>query len=79
VGVNLEPAVFDPVQFERELTAFDTLLKSRTELSERADIQPFFESSKVAFREAKDDEGRTPSLPFAPRKGMLTFQLIRCL
>jgi hypothetical protein len=46
VGVNLETVVFEPAQFEKELTAFDALLKSKGDLSERSDIQPFFERSR---------------------------------
>jgi hypothetical protein len=45
VGVNLEVIVFDPQRFEKELAAFGRLLKSRTDLSERADIQPLFKKS----------------------------------
>lgn len=40
---NLEPISFDAKRFKRELAAFDRLLKRRPILSERADIQPFFE------------------------------------
>lgn len=46
MGVNLEALVFDPRQFEKELTAFDRLLKSKPELSETSDILPFFKKSK---------------------------------
>ena len=46
MGVNLEPVVFDPAQFEKELNAFDALLRSKAELSETDDIQPFFEKSR---------------------------------
>ncbi len=46
MGVNLESITFDPVQFEKELNAFDVLLKSTTDLLETNDIQPFFKKSK---------------------------------
>jgi Domain of unknown function (DUF4263) len=46
VGVNLETVVFDPAQFEKELNAFEVFLKSRTDLSETTDIQPFFKKNK---------------------------------
>jgi len=46
VGVNLESVVFDPAQFNKELNAFDVLLKSKQDLSETTDIQPFFKKSK---------------------------------
>lgn len=46
MGVHLEPVVFDPAQFEKELNAFDVLVKSETDLSETTDIQPFFKKSK---------------------------------
>jgi hypothetical protein len=46
VGVNLEGIVFDPQRFEKELAAFGALLRSKTGLSERNDIQPFFKNSK---------------------------------
>ena len=42
----LEPIVFDPAAFRQELTAFETLLNSKADLAERADIQPFFKASK---------------------------------
>ena len=42
----LELIVFDPAKFQRELHAFDLLLKSRAELAEMTDIQPFFKKSK---------------------------------
>jgi Shedu protein SduA, C-terminal len=42
----LETIEFEPVKFQRELHAFDMLLKSRAELSEMKDIQPFFKESK---------------------------------
>jgi hypothetical protein len=45
VGVNLEPVAFDPALFEKELEAFDALLKSKRDLSEARDIQPFFKKS----------------------------------
>jgi hypothetical protein len=46
VSKNLETIVFEPGKFEKELKAFDALLKRKTDLSERADVQPFFEKSK---------------------------------
>ncbi len=46
MGVNLESVVFDPAQFNKELNAFDVLLKSKQDLSETTDIQPFFKKSK---------------------------------
>jgi hypothetical protein len=46
VGAVLEAIDFDPEQFEKELNAFDALLKSKVNLSETADIQPFFQKSK---------------------------------
>jgi hypothetical protein len=46
VGVNLELIVFDPAQFEKQLTAFGALLQLKTNLSETGDIQPFFKKSK---------------------------------
>jgi hypothetical protein len=46
VGVNLEPIVFDPAKFEKELKALETLLKSKANLSEKGDIQPFFKKRK---------------------------------
>jgi hypothetical protein len=46
VAKNLESIVFEPAVFEKELRAFGKLLKSKTDLSERKDIQPFFEKSK---------------------------------
>jgi hypothetical protein len=45
VGVNLESVVFDPAQFEKELKAFEALLKSKKNLSETSDLQPFFKKS----------------------------------
>jgi hypothetical protein len=42
----LETIVFDPSKFQRELQAFDDLLKSKTDLSETDDIQPFFKKNK---------------------------------
>jgi hypothetical protein len=46
VGVHLKPILFDPAKFEKELGAFGALLKSKTNLSETKDIQPFFEKRK---------------------------------
>jgi hypothetical protein len=46
VSKNLETIVFEPRKFEKELKAFDALLKSKTDLSEAREIQPFFEKSK---------------------------------
>ena len=42
----LETVVFDPAEFLRELQAFDALSKSKADLSEQKDIQPFFKKSK---------------------------------
>src|SRR6266436_2583959 len=42
----LDSVVFDARTFERELTAFETLLSSKANLSETGDIQPFFKRSK---------------------------------
>jgi hypothetical protein len=42
----LETIVFDPAAFRQELNAFETLLKSKADLAERADIQPFFKANK---------------------------------
>jgi hypothetical protein len=42
----LETIVFDPAKFQQELQAFDGLLKSKSDLSERQDIQPFFKKNK---------------------------------
>ena len=42
----LETIVFEPARFLQELQAFDDLLKSKADLSEREDIQPFFKKSK---------------------------------
>jgi hypothetical protein len=42
----LETIVFDPAVFREELDAFDALLKSKADLAERADIQPFFKANK---------------------------------
>src|SRR5947209_463535 len=42
----LETIVFEPAKFQQELQAFDELLKSKADLSERKDIQPFFKKSK---------------------------------
>jgi hypothetical protein len=46
VSRNLEAIAFDPLRFEKELKAFARLLKSKDELSEAGDIQPFFERNK---------------------------------
>lgn len=43
---NLESLEFEPAKFERELKAFGLLLKSKSSLSEAADIQPFFEKNR---------------------------------
>ena len=43
---NLETIVFEPRRFEKQLKAFVALLKSKADLSEAADIQPFFKKSK---------------------------------
>ncbi|MGL6095015.1 MAG: Shedu immune nuclease family protein [Fimbriiglobus sp.] len=42
----LEPIVFNPHQFEKELLAFEGLLTSKVELAERADIQSLFKASR---------------------------------
>jgi len=42
----LETIAFDPARFQQELQAFDALLKSKPDLSEVKDIQPFFKKSK---------------------------------
>ena len=42
----LETIVFDRAKFQQELQAFGDLLKSKADLSERDDIQPFFKKSK---------------------------------
>jgi hypothetical protein len=42
----LEPIASDPTTFRKELTAFETLLNSKADLAERADIQPFFKANK---------------------------------
>jgi hypothetical protein len=42
----LETIVFDPAKFQNELRAFDKLLKSKADLSEMKDIQPFFKKRK---------------------------------
>jgi hypothetical protein len=46
VSKNLETIVFDPSRFVKELKAFAALLRSKPDLSERGDIQPFFKKSK---------------------------------
>jgi hypothetical protein len=45
VGVHLKSINFDPAQFETELEAFAELLKSKKDLSETGELQPFFERS----------------------------------
>ncbi len=40
----LESVVFDAAAFRQELDAFEALLKSKADLAERADIQPFFKA-----------------------------------
>ena len=42
----LEAIVFEPAKFQRELRAFGKLLKSKANLSEMEDIQPFFRKNK---------------------------------
>jgi hypothetical protein len=42
VSTNLIPLTFDPVQFEKEIKAFERLLKKPL-LSETKDLQPFFQ------------------------------------
>jgi hypothetical protein len=42
----LETIVFEPAKFQQELQAFEELLKSKADLSESKDIQPFFKKSK---------------------------------
>jgi hypothetical protein len=42
VTAHSKPVAFDPVRFEKELKAFETLLK-KTSLTEAGDIQPFFQ------------------------------------
>lgn len=46
MGVNLEPVVFDPERFQKELSGLHRFLKSKPDLSEMTDIQPFFKKSK---------------------------------
>jgi hypothetical protein len=46
VAKTLETIDFDPSQFEKELEAFGDLLRSKQDLSEQGDIQPFFKKSK---------------------------------
>ena len=43
---NLEPISFDLARFGRELTAFGKLLRANPGLTERAVIQPFFETHR---------------------------------
>src|SRR5260370_40889460 len=42
----LESIIFDPTTFDKELQDFEVLLKSKVNLSETNDIQPFFKKSK---------------------------------
>lgn len=42
----LEPVAFDPAAFRRQLTEFETLLRSQRNLKEREDILPFFKERK---------------------------------
>jgi hypothetical protein len=42
----LEPIVFDPTTFRKELTDFEGLLKAKSDLSESDDIIPFFKDRK---------------------------------
>jgi len=42
----LESIVFNPAIFRREINAFEDLLNSKSDLAERADIQPFFKANK---------------------------------
>src|SRR5260370_23840256 len=42
----LETILFYPTKLQQELQEFDELLKSKADLSERKDIQPFFKKSK---------------------------------
>jgi hypothetical protein len=46
VGAVLEPVVFEPAQFVKELKAFGALLRSNADLSETREIQPFFKRSR---------------------------------
>lgn len=46
MGAVLEPVVFDPVLLRAELSAFGSLLASKPDLSEAADIRPLFTSCK---------------------------------
>ncbi len=43
----LQTIVFEPARFLRELQAFDDLLKSKADLFEREDIQPFFKKTTI--------------------------------
>jgi Shedu protein SduA, C-terminal len=43
---GFESIVFDPAVFDRELQELESLLKSKSDLSERADILPFFKKRK---------------------------------
>ena len=42
----LETIAFEPGKFQQELQAFEALLKSKADLSEMHDIQPFFKQSQ---------------------------------
>jgi hypothetical protein len=42
----LESIQFDPAKFEKELKAFEVLLNSNANLTEKNDIQPFFKNKK---------------------------------
>ncbi len=42
----LQSIIFDPTTFDKELQDFEVLLKSKVNLSETKDIQPFFKKSK---------------------------------
>ena len=42
----LDTIVFESAKFRRELQAFDELLKSKVDLSEMKDIQPFFKKNR---------------------------------
>jgi hypothetical protein len=44
VGTNHQSIVFDPAKFEKEIDAFEKLLK-KANLSETGDIQPFFKKN----------------------------------
>jgi hypothetical protein len=42
----LEPVVFDPATFRKELNEIEGLLSRKSDLSERDDIIPFFKDRK---------------------------------